>query len=208
MKITTKDILLIAILATLITITPSIISSNFYLVNGTTETPKNSPSPASSGTTDTSGIPRVTGESIKKPSDFIPEPIERPSSFVDPEHLGDAILPNYPGDSEEPDELDVAITSPQDGETVDAGTLTISGTSTDTSNTDCQVYANWNEEPYQIVTPQSQGDYSTWTFSYTGAYHLITPGDTNELTVELSCGSSEESDDSDSTSDSIDVIGQ
>lgn len=166
------------------------------------------PSPARPGTADTSGIPRVTGESIKKPSDFIPEPIKRPSSFVDPEHLGDAILPNYPGDSEEPDELDVAITSPQDGETVDAGTLTISGTSTDASNTDCQVYANWNEEPYQIVTPQSQGDYSTWTFSYTGAYHLITPGDTNELTAELSCCSSEESDDSDSTSDSIDVIGQ
>ena len=43
MKITNKDIPLIAILATLITVTPSIISSNFYLVNGTTESPTNSP---------------------------------------------------------------------------------------------------------------------------------------------------------------------
>jgi hypothetical protein len=218
MKITTENTLLISILTSLITITPLIIFSTPYPVNGTTETPTKSPPPTSSSTTDTSGIPRVTGESIKKPTALNPEPVERPSSFVDPKHVGDAILPNYPGvpeesdttpNSEASDELDVAITSPEDGATVDAGTLAISGTSTDTPNTDCQVYANWNEQPYQLVTPKSQGDYSTWTFTYTSAYHLITPGETNELTVEISCGSSsEDSDDSDTTSDSIDVIGQ
>jgi hypothetical protein len=220
MKITTKNTLLIAILTTLITLTPSIISSNTYTVDGTTETPTNSPPPAISATTDTSGIPRVTGESIKKPTALDPEFIERPSSFVDSNHVGDSILPNYPGvpaesdtttttsNSEDSDEQDVSITSPEDGATVDAGTLTIFGTSTDTPNTDCQVYANLNEQPYQLATPQSQGDYSTWTFTYTSAYNLITPGDTNELAVELSCGSNEDSDDSDTASDSIDVIGQ
>ena len=219
MKITTKNTLLIAILTTLITPTPSIISSNTYSVYGTTETPTKSSPPAIPATTDTSGIPRVTGESIKKPTTFEPEFIERPSSFVDPNHVGDSILPNYLGvpaesdttttsNSEDSDEQDVTITSPEDGATVDAGTLTIFGTSTDTPNTDCQVYANLNEQPYQLATPQNQGDYSTWTFTYTSAYHLITPGDTNELAVELSCGSSEELDDSDTASDSIDVIGQ
>ncbi len=213
-----KNTLLIAILTTLITITPSVLSSNTHPVNATTETPTKPAPPAGSATTDTSGIPRVTGESIKKPTAFNPEAIERPSSFVDPTHLGDAVLPNNPGvneesdttDSDASDELDVSITSPEDGATVDAGTLTISGTSTDTPDTDCQVYANWNEQPSQLVTPQSQGDYSTWAITYTGAYNLITPGETNELTVEMSCGSSEGSDDSgdsDTASDSIEVIG-
>ena len=200
MKINTKNTLLIVLLTTLITITPSVISSVAF------------------SQTETTGIPRVTGEPIKKPAPSVPEN-DQPNYDTSQGRTGDSLLPNNPGvpeesdttpDSEASDELDVAITSPEDGATIDAGTLTVSGTSTDTPNTDCQVYANWNEQPSQVVTPQSQGDYSTWTFTDTSAYNLIIPGETNELTVEISCGSSEGSDgsdDLDSASDSIEVIG-
>ena len=83
--------------------------------------------------------------------------------------------------------FDVVITSPLVGATVKVGELTISGISTDTANTDCQVYASWNSErPYQLVTPKSKDDYSKWTFTYTDEYNLITEGDTNDLTAKLS----------------------
>src|SRR5918996_6660602 len=58
------------------------------------------------------------------------------------------------------------------------------------------VYADWNDsQPMQKVTPaglnftqygRNSNDYSTWTFTYTSKYHLISEG-TNELTAKLSC---------------------
>ena len=73
---------------------------------------------------------------------------------------------------------------------VPIGELTISGTSADDATTDCTVYADWNDQkPFQkalATGPGGVNDYSTWTFTYTDKYHLITNG-TNNLTSKLSC---------------------
>ena len=89
--------------------------------------------------------------------------------------------------------LGIKITSHEQGQEVPVGELTISGTSTDNATSDCIVYADVNNiKPFQkaIATgPGGANDYSTWTFTYTDKYHLITNG-TNELTAKLSCVSS------------------
>src|SRR5215212_9992074 len=86
--------------------------------------------------------------------------------------------------------LGIKITSPVAGQQVPAGELTVSGISTDNVTTDCTVYADWNDQkPFQkaVATgPRGLDDYSTWTFTYTDDYHLITNG-TNNLTSKLSC---------------------
>src|ERR671920_1251253 len=86
--------------------------------------------------------------------------------------------------------ISVKITSPSTGQQVPAGELTISGRSTDNTTSDCTVYADWNNtKPFQKATATGPGgvdDYSTWTFTYTDKYRLITNG-TNNLTSKLSC---------------------
>ena len=86
--------------------------------------------------------------------------------------------------------ISVKITSPSAGQQVPAGELTISGSSTDNTTSDCTVYADWNNtKPFQkaIATgPSGVNDYSTWAFTYTEKYHLVTNG-TNNLTSKLSC---------------------
>ena len=80
---------------------------------------------------------------------------------------------------------------------VSVGELTIFGTARyEATNNACTVYADWNDsQPMQKVTPaglnftqygRNSNDYSTWTFTYTSKYHLISEG-TNELTAKLSC---------------------
>ena len=91
----------------------------------------------------------------------------------------------------------VKITYPSDGEMVSVGELTIFGTARyEATNNACTVYADWNDsQPMQKATPtgsnftqygRNSNDYSTWTFTYTSKYHLISEG-TNELTAKLSC---------------------
>jgi hypothetical protein len=84
----------------------------------------------------------------------------------------------------------VEITSPQDGQRVPVGELTIQGTSSDTIESNCQVYADVNDiTPMQNATGSGSGgatDYSNWTFAYTPDYQTITEG-TNELTAKISC---------------------
>ncbi|HKG30422.1 MAG TPA: hypothetical protein VKA91_04065 [Nitrososphaeraceae archaeon] len=86
--------------------------------------------------------------------------------------------------------ISVKITSPITGQQVPAGELTISGRSTDNPTTDCTVYADWNNtKPFQkaIATgPGGVNDYSSWNYTYTNNYHLITNG-TNNLTSKLTC---------------------
>ena len=87
--------------------------------------------------------------------------------------------------------LGVKITSPTTGQQVPVGELTILGISTDNATTDCTVYVDWNDQkPFQKDVATGPGgvnnDYSTWTFTYTDKYHIITNG-TNNLTSKLSC---------------------
>ena len=86
--------------------------------------------------------------------------------------------------------LGVKITSPITGQQVITGVLTIFGISTDNSTTSCQVFVDWNNlKPMQramATGPGGENDYSSWTFTYTERYHLITQGP-NELTAKLSC---------------------
>jgi hypothetical protein len=102
-------------------------------------------------------------------------------------------LPQPSLQQQSPPIIGIKITSPTTGQQVPVGQLTISGTSTDNATTDCTVYADWNNlKPIQkaIATgPGGVNDYSTWNYTYTNNYHLITNG-TNELTSKLSCISS------------------
>jgi hypothetical protein len=91
----------------------------------------------------------------------------------------------------------VKITYPSDSEMVSVGELTIFGTAKyEAANNACTVYADWNDtQPMQKATPaglnftefgRSSNDYSTWTFTYTSDYRLISEG-VNGLTAKLSC---------------------
>jgi hypothetical protein len=96
-------------------------------------------------------------------------------------------------DQEATSTIGIKITSPSTGQQVPVGELTISGISTDNATTDCTVYADWNDQkPFQKVVATGPGgvnDYSTWNFTYTKNYNIITNG-TNNLTSKLSCLSS------------------
>jgi hypothetical protein len=84
----------------------------------------------------------------------------------------------------------VKITSHVTGQKVPTGELTISGTSTDNPNTECQVYTDLNDiKPMQKVKATGLGgnnDYSEWTYTYNSAYRLVQNG-TNNLTSKISC---------------------
>jgi hypothetical protein len=84
----------------------------------------------------------------------------------------------------------IDITSHSSGQQVEVGPLTISGTSSDTPSTNCEVYADWNDsKPFGKAVAAGPGgpdDYSKWTFTYDTGYRLINNG-TNNLTSKISC---------------------
>ena len=85
----------------------------------------------------------------------------------------------------------IQITTPQDGQQVPPGELSIQGISSDDEQTDCQVYADVNDiTPMRNVTAagdsEEDNDFSKWTFKYTQDYQLIKQGE-NELTAKISC---------------------
>jgi hypothetical protein len=84
----------------------------------------------------------------------------------------------------------IEITSPQNGQHVPVGGLTIKGTSSDDTGSNCQVYSDVNDiTPMKNATASGLGgisDYSNWTFTYTPDYQVITDG-VNELTAKISC---------------------
>jgi hypothetical protein len=117
-------------------------------------------------------IPTVNNN-ISKPS--IPMPIVAKSYF-------------------DPNTVNVNITSPVADQQVPAGNLTVTGISSDNSTTNCQVWLDWNEQkPFQKAIATGSGgvnDYSTWNFTYTPQYHIITNG-TNNLGAQISCFNSD-----------------
>jgi hypothetical protein len=84
----------------------------------------------------------------------------------------------------------IKITSHSSGQQVNVGPLTITGASSDTSSSNCQVYADWNDNmPFGkaiAAGPGGPNDYSKWTFTYDSGNHLIQNG-TNNLTSKISC---------------------
>ena len=86
--------------------------------------------------------------------------------------------------------ISIKIESPLGNQQVPVGELTISGTSTDNSTSQCQVYVDWNNlKPYQLAIPtgsNGSSDFSTWNFTYTSKYHLIQTG-LNDLTSKITC---------------------
>lgn len=90
--------------------------------------------------------------------------------------------------------LSIKITSLTQNQTVTANKpLKISGISSDNVNSDCLVYADWNDLKPMVKAnasgPNGINDFSNWTLTYNSKYHLITEG-INELTAKLDCGSS------------------
>jgi hypothetical protein len=88
------------------------------------------------------------------------------------------------------DAISIKIESPLSNQQVPVGELTISGTSSDNSTAQCQVYVDWNNlKPYQLATPagsNGSADFSNWTFTYSSKYHLIQTG-LNDLTSKITC---------------------
>ena len=86
--------------------------------------------------------------------------------------------------------LGLKIITPTNDKSVPVGSLTIMGTSTDNENSNCTVFVDWNnQKPFQkaIATgPYGEGDYSSWTYTYSPSYHNIING-TNNLTSKLEC---------------------
>ena len=82
----------------------------------------------------------------------------------------------------------VNIVSPSKGEAVPAGSsLTISGTSDDNAQTNCNIQIIVNDNrPYQDTIPVGPGDYSKWTFVVNPQYAEIEEG-INTITSKASC---------------------
>jgi hypothetical protein len=126
-------------------------------------------------------------------------PIITPSSPVNtfvvfaqttPMSSSPSLIPTSPPSGNNETLPSIEITSPQDGQRVPVGELTIEGTSSDNAESNCQIYADVNDmTPMQNATASGQGgvnDYSNWTFTYTPEYQVITEG-ANELTAKISC---------------------
>jgi hypothetical protein len=101
-----------------------------------------------------------------------------------------SLIPTSPPSGNNETLPSIEITSPQDGQRVPVGELTIEGTSSDDAESNCQIYADVNDmTPMQNATASGQGgvnDYSNWTFTYTPEYQVIIEG-ANELTAKISC---------------------
>jgi hypothetical protein len=86
--------------------------------------------------------------------------------------------------------ISIKIESPVNNQQVPVGELTITGTSSDNSSAQCQVYVDWNNlKPYQLATPTGSNgttDFSTWSYTYSSKYHLIQTG-LNDLTSKITC---------------------
>ncbi|CAN5541927.1 hypothetical protein BH18THE2_BH18THE2_28230 [soil metagenome] len=109
-------------------------------------------------------------------SDVLGQPLQQPNQ--------QALLPQQ--QQQQQQQPAVKITSPTMGQAIPTGQLTISGTSSDTVNADCQVFADLNDQkPFHKAVASGPGgieDYSKWTFTYNSVKN-----GTNNLTSKISC---------------------
>ena len=85
--------------------------------------------------------------------------------------------------------IGVKITSPALGQQVPIDSvLRVTGTSTDTTSTNCQasVIVN-NIKPYKPAIPAGINDFSTWDFLLNSSYTSIKEGPNNKITAKLVC---------------------
>jgi hypothetical protein len=85
--------------------------------------------------------------------------------------------------------IGVKIISPASGQLVPIDSvLSVRGTSTDTSSTNCQasVIVN-NIKPYKPALPTEINDYSAWDFILNSSYTSIKEGPNNKITAKLEC---------------------
>src|SRR5919107_925680 len=153
------------------------------MIDETVSTEEGRQQPSESFTSDTNNITAISNKTttaVKQQGITTKDNVSSLTSFPIPLVANDFAL----------DKVNVNITSPKSGQQVPVGNLTIAGHSSDNTTNDCTVYADWNgQNPLQIAKALGPGgvdDYSTWSFTYTPAYHAITNG-TNELTAQISC---------------------
>ena len=74
----------------------------------------------------------------------------------------------------------VNISSPVPNQNVTIGNLTVAGTSSDNSSSNCTVFVGWNHSrPFQKAIPngiRGVEDYSKWNFTFDPTYHEIVNG--------------------------------
>jgi hypothetical protein len=115
---------------------------------------------------------------------YAQQQMPRPSSNTPPK------IPSQSPSSTSPKA--VKIISPIKGQQIPVGKdLTISGTSIDNANSNCQVSMSVNRiRPYQPTTAAGTGganDYSKWNFVLTPNYTTIKPGPDNRITAKYTC---------------------
>ena len=118
----------------------------------------------------------------------VPQPINQVKSTTDVKvnNVKEALNPTESA----PASMGIKILSPKSGKEIPDGNLTILGTSTDTEKSNCSVSVDLNnQKPFQkakATGPYGDDDYSSWTFTYSPAYHTIENG-INDLTSKLEC---------------------
>jgi hypothetical protein len=130
----------------------------------------------------------VKAKILPQYDESVPQPINQVKSTkeVKVNDVKEALNPTESA----PASMGIKILSPKSGKEIPDGNLTILGISTDTEKSNCTVSVDLNnQKPFQkakATGPYGDNDYSSWTFTYSPAYHTIENG-INDLTSKLEC---------------------
>ncbi|HKX20877.1 MAG TPA: carboxypeptidase-like regulatory domain-containing protein, partial [Nitrososphaeraceae archaeon] len=130
----------------------------------------------------------VKAKILPQYDESVPQPINKVKSTTEVK-VNDVKEALNPTESA-PASMGIKILSPKSGKEIPDGNLTILGISTDTEKSNCSVSVDLNnQKPFQkakATGPYGDNDYSSWTFTYSPAYHTIENG-INDLTSKLEC---------------------
>ena len=130
----------------------------------------------------------VKAKILPQYDESVPQPINQVKSTTDVKvnNVKEALNPTESA----PASMGIKILSPKSGKEIPDGNLTIFGTSTDTEKSNCSVSVDLNnQKPFQkakATGPYGDNDFSSWTFTYSTAYHTIENG-INDITSKLEC---------------------